>query len=45
MDFADFEAVTIATMAGGPSRTGKPVVETMEKRRQRDETAFGGTFG
>ena len=45
MDFADFGAVTIATMSSGQSRTGKPVVETMEKIKQPDETAFEGTFG
>jgi hypothetical protein len=45
MDLADFGAVTIATMFGGQSRIGEPIVETMEKIRQPDETAFEGPFG
>jgi hypothetical protein len=44
MEFAEFAAVAIATKSGGQSRTGKPVVYTMEKTRL-DETAFQGPFG
>jgi hypothetical protein len=34
------EAATIATKSSGQSRTGKPVVETMEKIKRPDETAL-----